>query len=318
MTESKGTLWMQSPQGKHLSQFIIPFLKTTPSHPFTPSAHSPVSFSNRWKLHGSEWIYVNFYLNAEGIHDFLIDQLSRLATHFSQMNGALNWFFVRYDLPSKHIRFRFQFSSTASLAPVLILLEESASGWMEEGRIQRHELANYQREVERYGGVEAIELAEAFFHADSLSALFLLKSPLLLKPDMAFYAVSTLYFLKTLGLSPTEILSCLDGLNPSLLDGYREHKHKLSKLIQALETDDVPEVALLKEAYNMRSEITERYCALVKHRDDKLAIYKSLLHMHCNRLGLDTLTEQKAEMYARHGLKHYVLQAASRCEQAFF
>jgi thiopeptide-type bacteriocin biosynthesis protein len=54
---------------------------------------------------------------------------------------------------------------------VLPTLEAAAAPLLEGGRLWRLQLDTYEREVERYGGDRAIELAEQVFHADSEAVL---------------------------------------------------------------------------------------------------------------------------------------------------
>jgi thiopeptide-type bacteriocin biosynthesis protein len=74
---------------------------------------------------------------------------------------------VRYPDPAPHLRVRLH-GNPARLAthagPALFAALADA---VEAGLAIRVEVDTYQREVERYGGVAAMEAAEALFHADS-------------------------------------------------------------------------------------------------------------------------------------------------------
>ena len=86
---------------------------------------------------------------------------------------ADRWFFIRYADPDCHLRVRFHGDPGRLHAEVLPLLE--AAGASPRARAAwRIELDTYEREVERYGGPEAIELAERAFHADSDAVLAIL------------------------------------------------------------------------------------------------------------------------------------------------
>jgi thiopeptide-type bacteriocin biosynthesis protein len=55
-------------------------------------------------------------------------------------------------------------------------LQAAAAELVEAGQLWRVQLDTYEREVERYGGDQAIELAEHIFHADSDAVLAILGS----------------------------------------------------------------------------------------------------------------------------------------------
>jgi thiopeptide-type bacteriocin biosynthesis protein len=56
---------------------------------------------------------------------------------------------------------------------VLPALQAAAAGLLDDGRLWRVQFDTYEREVERYGGMEGILFAEQLFHADSEAVLAL-------------------------------------------------------------------------------------------------------------------------------------------------
>src|SRR5262249_24347694 len=54
---------------------------------------------------------------------------------------------------------------------VLPHLQAAAAPFLADGRLWRVQLDTYEREVERYGGAQGIDLAERLFHADSEAVL---------------------------------------------------------------------------------------------------------------------------------------------------
>ncbi|HVH12658.1 MAG TPA: thiopeptide-type bacteriocin biosynthesis protein, partial [Longimicrobium sp.] len=82
------------------------------------------------------------------------------------------WFFLRYADPDFHIRLRFRTDPRA--VPRLVeLLGAAAAPAVASGRLARLVYDTYLPEVERYGGPEAIGIAEAVFSRDSDAALAL-------------------------------------------------------------------------------------------------------------------------------------------------
>src|SRR4029077_19549035 len=71
-------------------------------------------------------------------------------------------------------RLRFHGTPEKLHAEVLPALQAATSPPLNDGVLWRIHLDTYEREVERYGGPEAIELAEKLFHVDSETVLQLI------------------------------------------------------------------------------------------------------------------------------------------------
>lgn len=267
--EEDGQAWMQSERGRHLCEIVIPFLKNQlytkkriATRPFLS-----IPDEERWKFPGSEWLYVKFYLDDEGMDHFLIHHLAPFANDLS----AVGWYFVRYGDPDRHIRFRVKFpSKTAALS----LLEKATMTWIKEGLIKNMVIASYEREIERYGGLGLIDQAEEVFFADTESVIQQLHSPL--SKTIGWEAVSVISFLKSFNLNSDEMLTLLDGRERSLLQGFRAQKGRLLQMAEQI-------------------EILKISCSF------PLEVVNSLLHMHCNRLGCN---EEKARLWACNLLLH--------------
>jgi thiopeptide-type bacteriocin biosynthesis protein len=85
--------------------------------------------------------------------------------------SARRWFFVRYADPDPHLRIRLQGDPEWLWKELLPAVHEAAEAWLADGHLHRIQLDTYEREVERYGGPEGIELTEAVFEADSDAVL---------------------------------------------------------------------------------------------------------------------------------------------------
>jgi thiopeptide-type bacteriocin biosynthesis protein len=83
------------------------------------------------------------------------------------------WFFVRFGDPDWHLRVRFHGLPARLHDELLPTLQAAAAPLIDDGRLWRFQLDTYEREVERYGGAEGIELTERLFHADSEAVLAL-------------------------------------------------------------------------------------------------------------------------------------------------
>ena len=86
------------------------------------------------------------------------------------------WFFVRYADPQEHLRIRFQGDPGKLARELWPLASAILRPLLDSGKIWRIQLDTYEREVERYGGLEPTSLAEEIFAADSDAAVAILQA----------------------------------------------------------------------------------------------------------------------------------------------
>ncbi|HEY4304663.1 MAG TPA: lantibiotic dehydratase [Gemmatimonadaceae bacterium] len=123
---------------------------------------------------GSEWLYVKVYCGVTN-GDRLLRTTIRAMAEDALRDGIIDrWFFVKYRDPDFHLRLRFHGEPTHLLSALLPRLRREFEVAVEARSIAKVELATYDRELERYGGPEAIEHIEALFHATSDVALELI------------------------------------------------------------------------------------------------------------------------------------------------
>lgn len=310
-TEYFSDLWVKSERGVHLAEFVIPFLKNpvyakkNPS--FMPKAFSAFPFKKRWKLPGSEWLYVKFYLQKdEKTNFFILHKLYPFVDQLKKKGLIKGSFFIRYFDLHHHLRFRMRLSCKSFFFEVLTMLQKIIFSWMQENAIDDFAINSYERELERYGNEALIEDCEAFFCKDSLVALRLL-SVISQKEidcdDIIFYTLCVINFINDLKLNQTDIDNILSSneTEKSHLEGFRKYKDKLFILATALcnQTSDqglssFHEVSFLRQL--TLKKLVKKANNLSKQ--EHLNIFNNLLHMHCNRIGCDSIIEKKARLFA--------------------
>ena len=278
------SFWATSQRGHHFTEIVVPFVKNMSFSKKEPSvvacSYHAISPDIRWKLPGSEWLSAKFYLQPDKKNSFLLEQLYTLI----QKSNLSNWFFVRYNDPEPHIRLRIKLSSLHDLTETLSSIQHSALEWLQEGYIQNMVFSPYEREIERYGGIELIDTIEELFHIDSMTVLSCLHLPLE-KPVLR--ALSVVSFLQDGDFSLDEmrrLLQCPD----EYLNGFRTYKNQLFTLVGQLQPTD-SRAAILRKITSLSQTLPV---------SKRLHIYKSLLHMHCNRHGCNETEEKQACKYA--------------------
>ncbi|HBI3601831.1 TPA: thiopeptide-type bacteriocin biosynthesis protein [Staphylococcus aureus] len=224
-------------------------------------------------------IYIKIYFSL-GYREEILQELHMYLTK----ENISDYFFIQYNDPKPHIRLRL-FSSPENLIHDLKIIEYLHSFEF----VKKIDIADYEREIERYGGEEKIELAEEIFKKDSKNILQLIHKKN--KEHLAF--VLGLNFLKTFyeGLNVEELSNLLQiNINKSDQKFYR----KWIKCNENLENEteqinDVFEKSMIKK--NIRD--FKRDFKGMLQTPYFLNIVFSFMHMSYNRLGIDNNTEEQ-------------------------
>jgi thiopeptide-type bacteriocin biosynthesis protein len=118
-------------------------------------------------------LYAKLYTSPATVDRILRDVVKPVVDAALTTGAADRWFFIRYGDPDWHLRLRFHGLPDRLHREVLPTLQAAAAPLLTAGLLWRVQLDTYEREVERYGGVDGIVLAERLFHADSDAVLAL-------------------------------------------------------------------------------------------------------------------------------------------------
>ncbi len=315
--------WVQSQRGKHLSEFVVPFIKNSKyayvPHRFADTKQEAIASSDRWRLPGSEWLFAKCYLGAEHENRFLIDHFHNFTSYLLEKKIITDCFFVRYTDSKSHLRLRFRGDKERIISELLPSFHDWTHSLLQERCINEMTLSMYEREVERYGGETLIESAESLFCADSITSISLVNAILSKKTMLSeevVGALSLIDFLQGLGLNLQQQIEFYSSLklDKKELTGFREHKSSLTSLggaiLQNALMDHSQDGVALCEAFQRREIALHAFASQMQQSQSqkKLTvspqmIKDSLIHMHCNRLlGRDPKKETKARLYAYNTL----------------
>src|SRR5262249_34672825 len=127
-------------------------------------------------LPGSEWLYLKVYTGSTTADAVLRSYLAPVIAQAMQRGIARRWFFLRYGDPDWHVRVRFHGEPAALTGELLPMLHAALARATDAGQVWQVALGTYEREVERYGGDEAIAIAESLFHHDSACVLGIIET----------------------------------------------------------------------------------------------------------------------------------------------
>jgi lantibiotic biosynthesis protein len=300
------------PEGRFVSDVLVPFVRravvSTASDDDAPVAHTAsLGCAARSYMPGSEWLYAKIYAGTS-LLDALVPRLAReLVPELPEGTIAL-WFFVPYADPEAHLRLRFRGDARLLLTHVMPALERLLAAHRASGAIYRLQIDTYERELERYGGPEGIELAEQVFHADSEASARVLEScadDAILRWRLTLLGMDRLLaeFIPELERRAQTVAillaECRRELSPSaparkaFAERYRQQAALLRELLWPAETSptSAPEVARARQLYAERSERLQSVARRLLSALDqgrlgvgRLELVHSLVHMHVVRM----------------------------------
>jgi thiopeptide-type bacteriocin biosynthesis protein len=179
MFPSPEGLSVHGPEGRYTHEIIVPFVRT--ASPIASSSRKIDLTANSARTFppGSEWVYIKLYTGSATADRILRETVQPLVRQMLDSGASDGWFFIRYGDPDWHVRLRFHGRPKVLREIVMAAVDSVVAPLLEDGRLRRIQYDTYEREVERYGGPEAMLLAEQFFQIDSEAGLEMLEQ---LKP----------------------------------------------------------------------------------------------------------------------------------------
>ncbi len=322
-------LCAEGPEGRFVQELVVPFVRSHPEEPKrrpVPRASSP----ERSFLPGSEWLYVKLYTGAATADRLLVETVAPLVKSALGSGAADGWFFLRYGDPDWHLRLRLH-GAPERLRQLAGELPEVLEPLHQQGLLWKVQLDTYEREVERYGGPEAMLLVERLFQADSEAVLELLS---LLPGDEGADARWRLMLcgmdrlLSDLGLGLEARLQVVTELRESFGREFQVERTLERQLNERFRKERRSTEDLL--CSRAGTPVLARGLEVLQRRSDKLAptlaglkalatagrlgvpiagLAGSFLHMHANRMARSAARAQELVLYDLLN-RHYSSQAA--------
>jgi thiopeptide-type bacteriocin biosynthesis protein len=323
-------LCARGPEGSFTHEVVIPFVRAQAqpqaSEPFNVSVRPPARPSpwtagdgQRDFLPGSEWLFAKIYASPSHIDRLLIEHIKPLAEEVLAAGDADGWFFIRYADPHGHLRLRFHGSPRILSARVLPQLWECLHR-QQQGRVWRVQLDTYERELERYGGIAGMRIAERLFQFDSELVLAFLSAiadrlGAERRWHLGFLSVDTLLAGLGLDLSTRRVLvnnlakaqesrfAVNQRYKKQLAEKFRSERHRLEALlVSSSDHGELPTLAhsaVKLYAERLESVRAELACAWQAGELTKsiAELAGSYVHMHLNRLFRSAANAQEMVLY---------------------
>ncbi|MCC6460665.1 MAG: lantibiotic dehydratase [Saprospiraceae bacterium] len=294
----------------YANQFFITLLRNTPIYTHLNPLHQLAASAalQRVFVPGDQWVYYKAYSGVKTTDNLLIDIIQPIAQHLKAQGMIDRWFFIRYNDPDNHIRFRFHLSEQRHFQYLTELVNQQFRAQLADGTVWKIQLDSYRREIERYGA-NTMELSELLFDADSTAtAFFLGKMREEQSPDIRWlWAMKTTdLLLHQLGYSPEQKINLLGSLKQSfarefrmdnalylkqLSRNFREHKDRIRELMQAEPGSGQVSPDWLAEALLLHQQAIEAPCRGLLEVAQQQALelpldmlVASYIHMKFNRI----------------------------------
>lgn len=164
---------VQGEGGAYAHELVVPYTRVAAPQPSPSSlapSLAPPTIQRRF-VPGSSCLYVKLFGGAAQLDGVLRDVIAPVVREATTSGAISRWFFLRYADPHWHLRVRLFGAPARLLGEVLPAFERATAPLLADHRLWRLQIDTYEREVERYGGEQAIELVERIFCADAEAVL---------------------------------------------------------------------------------------------------------------------------------------------------
>lgn len=278
-----------SPAGIHCLEIVVPLSADAGSGP-AAAPRSPLQVRGAGQglfLPGGEWL--SLAVNAPPSTQDPV--LERVAVAARDAAGLWDrWFWLRYHTAERghHLRVRFHGEPTALGGQMLPILRQACATAMSEGLSAGYAVEPYEQEIERYGGHEAIEAAEAIFHHDSELVEAILASNVDADERLVLAAVSAAEITRIVADSDRLALAPFH-----LMRADRRIQARIRPRCRALD-DAAPPHRSLWETRASALKVYREFVPPLRRID----CASSLIHMHANRMLGDNAQERIARALA--------------------
>ncbi|MEC2017716.1 lantibiotic dehydratase [Bacillus velezensis] len=311
-------------KNKYNIEFVFPIINNCKNKTKTNTKESAFINSNSSivkKHFGSDWLYLKLYFNSFRDEELISIQIPNFCNYLIKEKLIDKYFYVRFLDDKPHIRLRIHGTPHIILNKVLLKFKEWQTKLLTEGIINKTEISCYEREVERYGGPDFIDLCETLFYYDSMCVSELIDFLNYTNMNDTFEQetiaiLSVIFYLEEIGLNFVQQLELFESIVQKD-DLHKEFRKKRKNLIFLCNSNDnwlnlrsLEEgrklIKILKKREGVISSLNKRLITRKKliynsYND----IWLSIIHLHLNRLlGVDREKERKVMSFVRYTLKN--------------
>ncbi len=266
---------------------------------------------------GSKWLSYKIYCGPGYSNTLLIQTLTPFVNAFLDNKKVLHWFFIRYNDPDHHIRFRMFCKDAASISDVFMSFESAIQPLARLGYVSDVQLVMYKRELARYGS-KNLDHIERFWSKESSLLINLLTETKTTQDYLCEILFLAHGYLKAFSKNDNQLLAYANQSynafsaefelqkkqKKQLSEKYRIIKSKLSTILTADMTS-----SKVAEVFNVHFlELKKCNTALSLKKTPN--VWSSIVHMLVNRAFEKSQREMELIIY--HHLSTYYRTQISR------
>jgi thiopeptide-type bacteriocin biosynthesis protein len=314
------------------SEFIFPFNSREENMPDNNDFVTQTEITKRKYIPGDEWTFYKIYTSHKYADQIITKVIANYVRSFAQGEDQCPWFFLRFQDPEYHVRFRIKKSINEQ---GLQYLNKQLSKLVEDDVVSSFEIDTYNREIERYGA-EHIELSEQIFHYDSVAVLDFLKTDALTEEMRWKTGVFSLDLLMNdFQISMEDRITLFEQLYQAFMPEHVDHsnpenvqrfKKSIDKkyrdnrdfLDAVLRQKDYEELDNFIDPFIRRSENIRDLSGLIKNTKSDhalLTLLQDYVHMNMNRIFLTKARMHEFVIYffmykTYNSIKHRYVEAS--------
>lgn len=208
--------------------------------------------SERIKMPFEDWLFIKLYCKQTREEELIAFEIADIYNQISDQYPVRH-FFMRYRDPKPHIRLRLN-----GKAEVLYSLFPQLLNWLkslrEKGLVTEFVITQYEREIERYGGLDLMDAAEQVFCEDSKVVETMIRmhrmKDIAISKEIAGM-VSVIQFLEQFELTFEEQLTFLEKIacRMSIVLNLRRIEKCILKYATLIENGIISEKQVMAEYY---------------------------------------------------------------------
>ncbi len=255
---------------------------------------------------GDKWLYLKLYTGLKTADTLISALIGSLSSNFIDDNLADKWFFLRYNDPQFHLRWRISITNPEKIGTIIARVNKAIVPYLDNDMIYKVQVDTYKREIERYGANSIGILEQLFWHnsmlvCDYLSQtqdsedeknrwLFSMRAIDSFLNLFNYELDQKLRLLTIMANSYGKEFNINSALISQLSDRYRANKKEIFNFMSFTFDDANAYDALLKVYHQFNIRSTEGVNQILKLANDKqLAVsidnlLISYIHMFMNRL----------------------------------
>jgi thiopeptide-type bacteriocin biosynthesis protein len=259
------------------------------------------------------WIYIKLY--GIGSRE---DEVLKSVYNILEFLGRPKFFYLRYlDNEGKHLRIRFKFNDEKETLEKMTTLNTWLQELQENALINKWVFDVYQREINRYGGIDLINEIENLFNKDSDFAINILNLLDMEKESELekAYIIGLCTMLKELAKNEAEMFTVVDiNKYPKVYrEEFKKDRKKHMQMVESILTNEIESIdyrmievkASILARERTLKDLEKKLSKVVNNKENtnyRNDIILSLMHMYCNRLTGKMEYEEKYLAIIRHTL----------------